>query len=260
MTQPPHWQPSEYSPQPSAQYGQQPRYGQPQYGQQPRYGQPQYGQPPHVAPTYPQQPPFYGPGPYPPPPPPNRSNRTVILSIIGVLVIAGGAVAAILLLTGSNGDKKHTAGPGGVHGTQAPVPGAPTAFPKGGGVQGGTVAALSCTRIKNALIRGGGFTAGSITVSDGGTPPSAGVPQPSGTATTTCTLRPSDPSSAGSIDHIVVIAWRGVTERVFAAQLRSAGYHSTSNAGYTFWGDTGSSRPKVVTATISGQLVTFYLA
>lgn len=245
MTQPPHWQPSEYSPQASVQYGPQPPYGQPQYGQQPQYEQPTYAQPP-----------FYGPGPYPPPPPPKRSNRAVILSIVGVLVIAGGAVAAIILLTGSG--NKHAAGLAGVHRNGTPVPGTPTAFPKTNAVQGRTITAMSCSRIRNALTRGGGFTAGSITVSDGGTPPSTGVPRPSGTPTATCTIRPSDPSSTGSIDHIVVIAWRGVSEHAFAARLKGAGYAESSKDNYTVWFGPRSSQPDVVTTTMANQLVTFY--
>lgn len=275
MTQPPHWQTPEDGPQQSFQYGQQPRYGQPQYQrpqyQRPQYEQPQYQQPQYAPPQYGRSdaygqqqaygpPPFYGPGPYPPPHPAKRTNRTVILSIIGVLVIVGGAAVAILLLTGGNGDKKHTAGPGGSPVNGTPAPGEPTAFPRTNPPQGPSAASVSCPRIKSALIGSGAFKAGSITVSDGGTPPSAGVPLPDGAPTTTCTVRPSNPQNAGGVDHVTVIAWRGVSERTFDAQLKNAGYDASSEGDYTFWVHTGSSQAQVVTATIGKELVTFYVA
>lgn len=239
MTQPPHWQPADYGSQSSAEYGPRSQYGQPQYGQQPAY----------VAPSYP-QPQFYGPGPYPPPHPPKRSYRGLILAIIGVLVVAGGAAAAVLMLTGANSDK---------HASRSPVASRPGAFPSSDAMQRQGVTGLGCIRIRNALTRGGTLQAGAVKVSDGGTVPRA-APQPAGTPTTRCTLSSRHPAEARGAYRVVVVAWSGVTARDFAAQLKSAGYHSAAKDGYTLWINSRPAEPRVVTATIADRLVTLYLA
>jgi hypothetical protein len=249
-------QPGQYGQQPG-QYGQQPgQYGQQpgQYGQQPGYAQPRFTQrygPPPFEPSGPQ-------GPYPP----KRNNRNLILAVIGVLVIAGGAVAAALLLTGNDDNtKKQATGPGGkapVSGN--PLPGRPTSFPTTNGASvPQSTAVLSCTGIKDAMVRSGAFDKGSITVSDGGSAPGSDLPQPSGSPTTTCTVRPSDPKDAtGGVDHLTVVAWSGVTEHDFGGQLKSAGYHPNSEGEYTVYTKGSDTSTEVVTATISDQLVTFY--
>jgi hypothetical protein len=171
------------------------------------------------------------------------SSRSLILAIIAVLVIAGGAVAAVLLLTGDDDTNKHN-----------------TANP-GGSVPPRSVAAVSCTAIKDAMIQSGAVGKGSITITEGGSQPVSGLPRPPGSPTTACTVRPTDPNDVnGTVDHITVIAWHGVTEDEFGGQLKHSGYHPTSEGEFTVYtkSNTNEVTAAVVTATIANQLVTFY--
>jgi hypothetical protein len=64
----------------------------------------------------------------------------------------------------------------------------------------------------------------------------------------------------GTVDHITVITWNGVTEDEFGGQLKHSGYHPTSEGDFTVYTTSNANdvTAVVVTATIANQLVTFY--